>query len=40
MDEPDELDEFMTKIEEMGILTGWSKFMGREGDKEKENELL
>ena len=27
--EKDELDEFMTALENAGILTGWSKFMGR-----------
>lgn len=28
-DEKDELDEFMTALENAGILSGWSKFMGR-----------
>lgn len=27
--ERDELDEFMTALENAGILSGWSKFMGR-----------
>lgn len=28
-DEKDELDVFMTALENAGVLTGWSKFMGR-----------
>lgn len=29
----DELDAFMTKLESIGIITGWEKFMGQ---KEEE----
>ena len=38
MDEHDALDEFLTKLEEMGIITGWSKFMGREDDEDDKED--
>ena len=33
----DELDEFMTKLEDAGVLTGWSAFM-KKGDCEDEED--
>lgn len=33
----DELDEFMTSLENAGILKGWSKFMGREKPDKKDS---
>lgn len=38
MDEHDELDEFMTALENAGILTGWSKFMGRDKPKDDSSD--
>lgn len=37
----DELDEFMKKLEDAGILSGWSQFMKEEGTQhdEKEDDL-
>lgn len=30
----DELDEFMTELENLGVLTGWTEFMHGDDDKE------
>jgi hypothetical protein len=29
----DEFDRFMTDLENIGVLSGWSKFMGRDSEK-------
>ncbi len=34
----DELDQFMTSLENAGILTGWSKFMGNDEPKDDSSE--
>ena len=36
----DELDEFMKKLEDAGILSGWSQFMKEEDAKGGECECL
>ena len=33
----DELDEFMTALEDIGVLTGWKEFMHGDDEKEKED---
>ena len=33
----DELDEFMTALEDIGVLTGWKEFMHGDNEKEKED---
>lgn len=33
-----ELDQFMTALENAGILTGWSKFIGNDGPKDDLSE--
>lgn len=33
----DELDEFMTALEDIGVLTGWTEFMHGDDEKEKED---
>lgn len=33
----DELDEFMTALEDIGVITGWKEFMHGDDEKEKEN---
>ena len=34
----DELDEFMTALEDIGVLTGWKEFMHGDNKREKDGE--